>query len=92
MKKVPELIPITDLRKDAAKALERVNQSSEPLVITQRGRAAAVMLGVQQYENLRREREILELLARGEKEIAVHEGYGLEDVLRDADKLLAQGR
>ena len=90
MKKVPVLIPVTDLRQDAAKALEKVNQSSEPVVITQRGRAAAVMLGVEQYETLRREREILELLARGEKEIASNEGYDFEDVLRVADELLDQ--
>ena len=47
MKKVPVLIPVTDLRRDAAKALRQAIRSPEPVVITQRGQAAAVMLGAQ---------------------------------------------
>ncbi len=44
MAKVPNIIPITDLRQDAAAALKRLKTSKQPVVITQRGRAAAVLL------------------------------------------------
>ena len=46
MATVPEIIPVTALRQDAAAVLKRVQASHEPLVITQRGRAAAIMLSV----------------------------------------------
>ncbi len=36
--KVPTIIPITDLRQDAATVLRQVRDSKEPIVITQRGR------------------------------------------------------
>ena len=49
MPTVPDIIPITDLRQDAAAALKRVRASTQPVVITQRGRAAAVMLSVEAY-------------------------------------------
>lgn len=88
MSKVPDIIPVTDLRQDAAAALERVRISKKPLVITQRGRAAAVMLSVEEYERTERERELLRLLARGEKEIAAGVGYDLDSVLAEADALL----
>lgn len=88
MSKVPDIIPVTDLRQDAAAALERVRVSKKPLVITQRGRAAAVMLSVEEYERAERERELLRLLARGEKEIAAGVGDDLDSVLAEADALL----
>ena len=90
MGKVPDIIPVTDLRQDAAAALKRVRTSKQPLVITQRGRAAAIMLSVEEYERSEHEKQILRLLARGEKEIAAGKGYDLESVLAEADALLAE--
>ena len=88
MAKLPQIIPVTDLRQDAAAVLKRVRDSREPLIITQRGRAAAVMLSVEEYERAENERQILRLLARGEKEIAAGKGYDLDEVLGEADRLL----
>jgi prevent-host-death family protein len=90
MPKVPTIVPITDLRQDAAAVLKSVRASKQPLIITQRGRAAAVMLSVEAYERAEYERQLLRLLARGEKEIAAGEGYTLDAVLTEADALLAE--
>jgi prevent-host-death family protein len=90
MPKVPEIMPVTDLRQDAAGALKRVRASKQPIVITQRGRAAAIMLSVEAYERGEHERQLLRLLARGEKEIAAGQGYDLNEVLDEADALLAR--
>ena len=88
MARVPKIVPVTDLRQDAAAVLKKLQQSEEPLVITQRGRAAAVLVSVDTYERSQRERELLRLLALGEKEIAKGKGYSLDHVLQEADKLL----
>lgn len=88
MPKVPPIIPITDFRQDAARALELVRKSHAPVVITQRGRAAAVMQSVEAYEQGERERQLLRLLAGGEHEIAMGKGRTLDAVLADADRLL----
>ena len=90
MGKLLNIIPVSDLRQDAAKVLKRVRDSKEPLVITQRGRAAAVMLSVEVYERSERDRELLRLLAKGEKEIEAAEGHDLDSVLAEADALLAE--
>jgi prevent-host-death family protein len=89
MPKVPDIIPVTDLRQDAAAALKRVRATKQPLVITQRGRAAAVMVSVEAYERAEHERQILLLLARGEREIREGNGPDLDEVLAEADRLLA---
>ena len=88
MARIPELIPVTDLRQDAAAILKRVESSSQPLVITQRGRSVAVMLGVDAYEHGERERELLRLLVRGEQEIAANVGHDLDEVLAEADEIV----
>ena len=90
MGKLLNIIPVSDLRQDAAKVLKRVRDSKEPLVITQRGRAAAVMLSVEAYEQSERDRELLRLLARGEREIEAGEGHTLDSILAEADALLAE--
>ena len=90
MVKIPNIVPITDLRQDATTIVGRVTKSREPLVITQRGRAAVVMVSVEDYEHSQHELELLRLLARGQKEIETGEGYDLDAVLADADILLEE--
>jgi prevent-host-death family protein len=87
---LPNIIPISDLRQDAAKVLKRIKESREPVVITQRGRAAAVMLSVEAFEQSERDKELLHLLAMGEKEIEAGEGHGLDAVFAEADSLLSE--
>jgi prevent-host-death family protein len=91
MGRVPNIIPVTDLRQDAASVLRRVRDSKEPFFITQRGRAAAVMVSAEVYERAEHDRELLRLLARGEKEIVAGKGVGLDAVLAEADAILREG-
>ena len=91
MSRVPDIVPITDLRQDAAAVLRRAKSKRSPIFITQRGRTAAVLLSVEQYEESEQERQILLLLANGEKEIAAGHGHDLDAVLAEADRLLAEG-
>lgn len=89
MSRVPKIIPISDLRQDASGVIKRVSASRDPLFITQRGRAAAVMVSMKEYEHTQHELEILRLLARGERDIEAGVGFDLEAVLAEADALLA---
>jgi len=90
MVKNPSKIPVSDLRQDASATLKRVRKSKRPLIVTQRGRPAAVLLSVDAYKKGEQEREILKLLALGEREIAVGKGYDLDNVLAKADALLSK--
>ncbi|HTN73243.1 MAG TPA: type II toxin-antitoxin system Phd/YefM family antitoxin [Methylomirabilota bacterium] len=90
MAKNPKTIALSDLKQDTSATLKRVRKSKRPLIVTERGRAAAVILSLDVYEKSAQEREILRLLARGEREIAISKGYDLDDVLAEADALLAK--
>ena len=88
MPRAPKIIPISDLRQNASDVVKSVSSSREPVFITQRGRAAAVMVSMEVYQNSRYEMDVLHLLARGEKEIAAGIGHELDDVLKEADRFL----
>ncbi len=88
MEKLLNIIPVSDLRQNAAKVLKQLKDSNEPLIITQRGRAAAVMQSVETFEQSEHDKELLRLLAKGEREIETGEGYDLEAVLAEADLIL----
>ena len=86
----PTIIPISDLRQDAAGIIKRAALSREPVFITQRGRPAAVMVDAQTYERTQRQHEILQLLGRGAAEIEAGVGRDLDSVMADADDLLGR--
>jgi prevent-host-death family protein len=47
-----KIIPISDLQTKAKQYVEQVKETDQPVVITQRGRAAAVLVSVETYEGL----------------------------------------
>ena len=90
MGKLANIIPVSDLRQNAAKLLKQLKNNNDPLIITQRGRATAVIIGVDAYEKSEHDKELLRLLANGDREIEIGEGYDLDTVLAEADDLLTK--
>ncbi|MGH9945711.1 MAG: type II toxin-antitoxin system Phd/YefM family antitoxin [Pyrinomonadaceae bacterium] len=66
------IIPVTDLQRQAAQILSEANESSEPIVITQRGRASAVLISAKRYAEIEEDLnalddlELEQLIAIGE--------------------------
>ena len=90
MPKVPESIPVSDLRRGFSEVLENLSKPSGPLIVTDQGREAAVLVGIEAYRKSEHERQLLLLFARGEREIAAGVGAELEEVLREIDDILAE--
>jgi len=86
--RIEKIIPISDFRKDAAGILDRLCDSREPYVITRRGRPAAVLVKMDDYERQQHDLELLRLLAQGEADIAAGRGYAMEDVLAEAKAII----
>ncbi len=88
--RMPDVIPVSDLERDAASVLHRLRQSGTPAVITEEGRATAVLIDIEAFRQAEAERAILAMLARGEREVADGVGFDLDEVLAEADALLGQ--
>lgn len=69
------IIPVTDLQRQAAQIIKDVNASSEPVFITQRGRASAVIVSATRYAEIEEylqafdDDELETLIAEGERDI-----------------------
>jgi len=83
MKSIPKFIPVTDLRQDAAAVLRAVQSGTEPIVVMQRSRSAAVLISVDSYERMIYEREVLGLLVQGQKDIKAARGVSVDEMLAE---------
>ncbi len=67
MKMSEDIQPITYLKSRAAELLEQINTTHRPVIITQNGRARAVLQDPESYEEMRNTIAMLRLLAQGEQ-------------------------
>lgn len=76
-----DIRPLSEFRANAAAMLAKLRESRRPLVLTQRGHSAAVVLDVTEYERLVEENELLRDIRIAEQQIA--DGQGIpHDVVR----------
>ncbi len=52
IKSTRDIQPVSEFRANAAKFLDQVRETKKPLVITQHGRGAAVLLDMESYEDM----------------------------------------
>jgi antitoxin YefM len=69
-----DIRPLSEFRANAAAFVEQVQSTRRPIVLTQRGRGAAVLLDVNEYERLVERAEVLEDIRVAEEQIARGEG------------------
>jgi prevent-host-death family protein len=69
---LPDVAPVIELKRQTTKVIARVRRSRKPLLITERGRAAAVLVDLVSWEQMMDRIDLLAGIARGEQ--AVREG------------------
>jgi antitoxin YefM len=74
--------PVTEFRANASAVLEQVNTTKRPVVLTQHGRSAAVLLDIDVYESLIDELEVLRGVGTAEQQLDAGMGIPHEDVAR----------
>ena len=82
--------PVTDFRNHAAEILAQVKTTKRPVVITQKGKSAAVLLDVEHYERQQEMLELLQKIAKGVK--AAEEGRLIPhaQVMREVEEWLSE--
>jgi prevent-host-death family protein len=59
------IVPLGEFKAQAAKLLKRIGESGQPLVITQNGRPAGVLLSPREYDRLQERERLLASIAAG---------------------------
>jgi len=71
-----DIKPLSEFRSKARSYIDRVRKTKRPLVVTQRGKSAAVILDVNEYEAMIDKIELLKDLQLADRQIK--EGKGVE--------------
>jgi antitoxin YefM len=71
-----DIYPVSALRTQLSELMDKVQKDNRSLLITQNGKGAAVIVGVNQYESIREKIALTEELLRAE--IEIKEGHILE--------------
>ncbi|MBE0418216.1 MAG: type II toxin-antitoxin system Phd/YefM family antitoxin [Coriobacteriia bacterium] len=71
---------MTEFRANTSAVLEQVQVTKRPVILTQHGRSAAVLMDVDVYEGLLDEVELLRAVRTGEEQMAAGEVIVHEDV------------
>ena len=74
-----DIQPLSEFRAHVASFIEKIQKTKRPLVITQRGKSAAVILAVSEYEQLLDRVELLTDIQMAEAQINNGEGISHED-------------
>lgn len=80
-----DIRPLSEFRANAAAFVHHVRSTRRPLVLTQHGRGAAVLLDIGEYERLVEQIELLQEVQTAEQQLA--DGHGLEHVEAKAEVL-----
>ena len=81
MKYSDQIKPISYLKANAAKVVEDLAETGEPLVITQNGEAKAVIQDVKSYEQTQEALALLKILALGDRQAEEGRVHKAKDVL-----------
>lgn len=77
-----DIQPVTEFRANAAQFIEQVQETGEPLILTQHGRSAAALLDVDSYEAMTDELALLRDVRDAESQIAAGKGVAHSTVAK----------
>ncbi len=90
MKYSEAIEPVTMLKTKSAELIRRVKESGQPIIITQNGKATAVLMDVESFERQREALLLFRYLAVGEDEIGNGKGVSHQEALRHLEGKLKE--
>jgi len=84
-----DLVPAKEFRSNMASWLNRVSTSDRPVVITQHGKAAAVLMSPEAADELEQQRDVLRHVLQGLNDIDEGRLHDDDDVWAAVDDLIA---
>ncbi len=77
------IVPLSKFRQSAKDYLRKLREQQGPLVLTQNGESAAVVLSPEDFERLSYERDLFRAIAEGEKDIAAGRTISHEKLFKE---------
>lgn len=75
-----DVVPLSDLKVNPGKIVNRAKDTHRPILLTSRGRGIAVVQGLEEYERIAEENEFMKAVAQGLLEVREEKQFELDEV------------
>lgn len=85
-----DIEPLSDFRKRSADFIKRLKKDKQPIVLTQHGKSAAVLMDVSEYERIAKKMEMLEDLLEAKQQVEQGKTYTGDEAKDRVEKNLSK--
>lgn len=85
-----DIKPLSEFRSNAAGCIQQIHESRRPLLITQNGKGAVVLLDVSEYESLLEKLELLQDVQTAERQLDQAKGVEHKNAKKQILRALQQ--
>ena len=86
MKLSQDLKPVSYFKNNMAAIIRKVNENQGTMILTQNGEAKAALMDIKAYEDLQESLAMLEMIAKGKKQVAEERYRPTEQVLNEFEE------
>ena len=84
-----DLVPVQEFRADLARWLRRASETKRPVIVTQRGRASAVVVSPEMLDEMEDSRALVQETLRGLRDLAAGRLVADADVWQEVEGVIA---
>lgn len=80
--------PLTDFRNKMKEYIKELNEKREPIVLTQHGRSAAVLLSAEKFQEMQEQIDFMRTVAKGLDDYKNNRTSSIEETFDEIDKII----
>lgn len=85
-----DIEPLSEFRKKSADFVKRLKKEKQPIVLTQHGKSAAVLMDVSEYERFTKKMEMLEDLLEAKQQVEQGKTYSMNEAKKRIESHLSK--
>lgn len=85
-----DIEPLSEFRKKSADFVKRLKKEKQPIVLTQHGKSAAVLMDVSEYERFTKKMEMLEDLLEAKQQVEQGKTYSMDEAKKRIESHLSK--
>ncbi|OAN62486.1 hypothetical protein A8B79_02750 [Balneola sp. EhC07] len=85
-----DIEPLSEFRKKSADFVKRLKKDKQPIVLTQHGKSAAVLMDVSEYERIAERMEMLEDLLEAKQQVVQGNTFTMDEAKERIEKHLSK--
>ena len=83
---IKNIKPLSEFRNNIKKYIEEINATKKPIVVTQRGKSAAVVMNVDKFQQMQDQIEFMKKVIRGLEDYKKDKVYSKNEVFNEIAK------